>query len=109
MAERRYTPSHAFSADCRPNDRLGLQRVVIVQPGVYGTDNGCLLEALAFFAERARRVVMVDDATNDAALQTLHDAGVRVNHESGARGDAASLAATLIHLGKRLRGMPCHL
>src|SRR5919197_1357866 len=44
---RTYTPQDApLSALRRMLSRLGMDRVVLVQPSVYGTDNRCLLDAL---------------------------------------------------------------
>lgn len=57
--------------------RLGLQRNVIVQPSSYGTDNRCLVDALLAFGSSARGVAVVDDSISEAELQSLHDAGVR--------------------------------
>ena len=58
-------------------DGLGLDHVVLVQPSVYGSDNACLLDALARFAGRARGVAVVDPArTTGAELDVLKRAGV---------------------------------
>ena len=56
---------------------LNLQRFVIVQPSYYGTDNSCMLDALAAAGPRARGVAMVDERISDAELETMHDRGVR--------------------------------
>jgi D-galactarolactone isomerase len=57
--------------------RLGLQRVVLVQPTTYGRDNRCLLDALAAFGAAARAVVVVDATVADAELARLTALGVR--------------------------------
>jgi len=57
--------------------RLGLERVVIVQPIAYGRDNTCQLEALAAFGESARGVMVVDDTVEDVELERLTGLGVR--------------------------------
>ncbi|HVZ51685.1 MAG TPA: amidohydrolase family protein, partial [Pseudolabrys sp.] len=45
---RSYTPMDAPLADLSAMlARLGLSRVVLVQPSFYGTDNGCMLDAIA--------------------------------------------------------------
>ncbi len=46
--------------------RLGLTRVVIVQPSAYGTDNRCTLDGLAELGAAARAVVVVDQSVTDA-------------------------------------------
>ncbi|MCZ6887646.1 MAG: amidohydrolase family protein, partial [Gammaproteobacteria bacterium] len=57
---------------------LGLQRMVIVQPSVYGTDNACTGDAIAFLGQhRCRGVAVVDDNVSKAELQALHDGGFR--------------------------------
>jgi 2-pyrone-4,6-dicarboxylate lactonase len=50
-----------------------------VQPSLYGEDNGCLLDALREAgADRARGVVMMDDApAADGKLERWHTLGVR--------------------------------
>lgn len=56
---------------------LQLQRFVIVQPSFYGTDNGCLLDALADAGPAARGVVMIEEHTDAATLARWHALGVR--------------------------------
>src|SRR5882757_9357832 len=56
---------------------LGLDRFVIVQPSFYGTDNACLLDALAVAGNRARGVVMIEPDIADAELDRFHRLGVR--------------------------------
>jgi len=56
---------------------LGLDRFVIVQPSFYGTDNACLLDALARTGDRARGIVMIEDDTPHAELERFHQLGVR--------------------------------
>jgi predicted TIM-barrel fold metal-dependent hydrolase len=91
--ERRYTPGEASVAQLRELQRaLHLERVVVVQPSPYGTDNRCLLDALHTLGMQARGVAVIDDATTDAALEQLHAAGiqgVRLNLETGGLRDPA--------------------
>ena len=69
--------------DAAPDDyreiqrRLGLDRLVIVQPTTYGLDNSCQLEALQSFGDAARGVMVVDSSTSVAELSRLTDLGVR--------------------------------
>ena len=54
---RLYTPEDASPADYRGMlDSLGMERGVLVQPSIYGTDNRALLDALATDHERLRGV-----------------------------------------------------
>ncbi|MGI9537837.1 MAG: amidohydrolase family protein [Desulfocapsaceae bacterium] len=71
------TPPNALVEDYRVvQKRLNLERVVIVQPTTYGTDNRCQLEALKAFGADARGVMVVDPTLEDEELQELTDAGV---------------------------------
>jgi len=56
---------------------LGVNRGVIVQSTVHGTDHTILYDALATAGRDYRGVAIVTDAITDAELQRLHDAGVR--------------------------------
>jgi len=56
---------------------LNLERFVIVQPSYYGTDNTCMLDALAAAGPRARGVAMVSENISDAELEAMHVRGVR--------------------------------
>ena len=59
-------------------DRLGLSRVVVVQPTAYGLDNRCTLEAIARFGlDNARGSAVIDSDVSDAELERLHAGGIR--------------------------------
>lgn len=57
--------------------RLGLERVVIVQPSAYGLDNRCTLAAMSDLGDRARAVVTLDQSVTDETLESMTAAGVR--------------------------------
>jgi len=57
--------------------RLGLQRVVIVQPAAYGGDNACTLEAMSALGPAARGVAVIDPAAPLAEWQRLDALGMR--------------------------------
>jgi 2-pyrone-4,6-dicarboxylate lactonase len=61
----------------RLGDALDIERFAIVQPSYYGTDNSCMLDALARLGVRARGVAMVDESIDDGGLALLHAHGVR--------------------------------
>jgi D-galactarolactone isomerase len=72
------TPPDAWVDEYRQvQNRLGLNRVVIVQPTTYGTDNSCQLEAMSAFGETARGVMVADTSITDEALDRLTRLGVR--------------------------------
>jgi D-galactarolactone isomerase len=58
-------------------ERLGLARVVVVQPSAYGADNRCTMDAVAELGDAARAVVVVDPGVSDAELERLTQAGAR--------------------------------
>jgi predicted TIM-barrel fold metal-dependent hydrolase len=98
--DRTYTPGVALVSELnRIRESLDLSRVVLVQPSVYGTDNRCLLDALATLGpEIARGVAVIDPETvSDVTLKKLYDSGVRgvrVNLESkGERRPGSALTA----------------
>jgi predicted TIM-barrel fold metal-dependent hydrolase len=75
---RSYTPPDAGIDDFeRLQKRLGLSRAVLVQASCHGTDNAALLDGLRRGNGRYAGVAMIDDATTDAELAELHEAGVR--------------------------------
>ena len=76
--ERIYTPPDSTWADYRALLQiLGVERAVLVQPSVYGTDNAAVLAALAATGPGLRAVAVVDDDISAAELERLHGAGVR--------------------------------
>jgi predicted TIM-barrel fold metal-dependent hydrolase len=75
---RSYSPEPASVDELRQLlSALRLQRVVIVQPSVYGTDNSCTLDGMRELGGRARGVAVIDDKTTDAQLDAMGKAGIR--------------------------------
>jgi 2-pyrone-4,6-dicarboxylate lactonase len=56
---------------------LGIERMVLVQPTFYGTDNTLALHVLRRVGPAARAVVRVEEEVSDAELDSMHDLGVR--------------------------------
>ena len=87
---RSYTPGTATAGELRAvHARLGISRVVLVQPSVFGTDNRCLLDGLATVADAQGIAVIDPAAVTDEELRTLGAAGVvgvRVNLGAAAAG-----------------------
>lgn len=77
-AARVYTPP-----DCLPEDydqmltALGIQRAVLVQPSIYGSDNRRLLDALHRDPVRFRGVAVAQTDVTPEELRLWHAAGVR--------------------------------
>jgi len=75
---RIYTPPDCLLPDyLRMLATLGVERAVLVQPSVYGTDNTVMLEAMKAAGNRFRGVAVVADSISDAELKQLDAAGVR--------------------------------
>lgn len=77
-AKAKYQPQDAGpEALFALRDHLGFARNVIVQASCHGTDNGATLNGIARSGGRARGVAVVDPAITDAALDRLHEGGMR--------------------------------
>ncbi|HEY2224975.1 amidohydrolase family protein [Actinomycetospora sp.] len=77
-ADRTFTPPDSPLADLQALHRLlGVERAVIVQSAVHGTDHASLYSALADGAGRYRGVALVRPDTDPAEVARLHEAGVR--------------------------------
>jgi predicted TIM-barrel fold metal-dependent hydrolase len=76
---RTYTPPAALvPAYLELAETVGLERMVVVQASIYGTENAVTLDAIQQFGlHRARGVAVIDDSFDDAALRSLHDQGIR--------------------------------
>lgn len=70
-------PRAPVSAYREVQRRLGLQRVVIVQPAAYGFDNSCTLDAVAQLGGSARGIGLVPPDATDALISGLHQGGMR--------------------------------
>jgi predicted TIM-barrel fold metal-dependent hydrolase len=78
IPNRLYTPPpETFPMYRAMLDTLGVERAVLTQPSVYGTDNRCLLDALAQGGESVRGVAVVDASITDTELRAMDDAGIR--------------------------------
>jgi predicted TIM-barrel fold metal-dependent hydrolase len=84
MATYAYSPARIYTPpDCLLSDYLhmldilGIERAVLVQPSVYGTDNTVMLEAMKKAGNRLRGVAVVEKDITDEELKALDAAGVR--------------------------------
>jgi len=112
-ALRSYTPQAAPLASWRTvAATLGLMRVVVVQPSVYGLDNRCTLDALRSIGAQGRGIVQIDPATLDPDLQDLHAAGVRgvrLNPKSVGLRDLDGLRELIGRTARRIAPFGWHL
>ena len=78
VAERIYTPPDATLDSYRHLLAvLGVERAVLVQPSVYGTDNRAMLAALRAAGPGFRGVAVVEPTITEGEVAALHRAGVR--------------------------------
>ena len=78
FAGRTYTPEPALPEEMAAlHKALHIQRVVIVTPSVYGTDNAATLYGMQARGADARGVAVIDDQTSESALDAMGQAGVR--------------------------------
>jgi len=76
--DRSYTPPDAPLAMFRElHAKIGVERAVIVNASVHGTDNRVALDAIAVSGGRYRAVANIDDTITDAELEVLHRGGFR--------------------------------
>lgn len=106
-ADRRYTPGAAtLDALDAMQAGLGVNRVVVVQNSVYGSDHRCLLDALARLGPgRARGVATVAATTTTAEIVDLDRAGVRgarLNLEVRRDRDTGAAAGALREVAARI-------
>lgn len=78
IEERVYTPPDCLLPDYLAMlGALGMERCVLVQPSVYGSDNRVMLAALRRLGNMARGVAVMDADIDADELNVMHEAGVR--------------------------------
>ena len=92
-AGRAYTPEMALPVEMAAlHKSLHIQRVVIVTPSVYGTDNSATLFGMQSRGRDARGVAVIDGQTPESALDAMGRSGVcgiRLNLASAGINDPA--------------------
>ncbi len=110
---RIYTPPVASLDDLRSlQSALRLDRVVVVAPSVYGTDNSCTIDAVRQLGARARAVVVLDDTVTAMQLDDMAAAGVRgarLNLETTQDTDVEAARRALSALARKLSGRDWHV
>jgi len=78
FAGRTYTPEPALPEEmARLHKALHMQRVVVVTPSIYGTDNTSSLYGMKARGANARGVGVIDNRTTESELDTMGQLGVR--------------------------------
>jgi predicted TIM-barrel fold metal-dependent hydrolase len=114
-----FTPSRVYTPEPAPVEEmqallqvLHVDRVVVVQPSVYGTDNACTLDAVKRLGSRARAIVVIDEKTPDSALDDMHRAGargIRLNLETSGLTDPVVSGQRLQAAADRVRARGWHI
>jgi predicted TIM-barrel fold metal-dependent hydrolase len=113
VPERRYTPEAAGpEAMAALHRSLGIERVVIVTPSVYGTDNASTLDGIKARGATARGIAVVSDQAGEAELKRLHAGGIRgirLNLATAGVGDPVVAAARLRWAAEQVGGLGWHV
>jgi predicted TIM-barrel fold metal-dependent hydrolase len=116
FAEKRvYTPPQASVEQLLDlQGALKLERVVVVQPSVYGSDNSCTVDAVRRLGARGRGVAVIDKTTTRASLEEMNAAGirgVRLNLETNTAGrfDPSSAKDLLDATAEQTKGLGWHI
>jgi len=108
--DRAYTPpSASLEQLVSLHDSLGIERVVVVQPSPYGTDNACTLDAVRRLGRCARAVVVVDEASNLEEMHRIGARGIRVNLYTAGLDDPAAALRALQKAAERAKPMGWHV
>lgn len=110
---RVYTPEMALPEEMAAlHKALHIQRVVIVTPSVYGTDNSATLYGMKARGADARGVAVIDDKTPESNLDAMGQAGVcgiRLNLETGGINDSKVGSERFQAATARVRGRNWHV
>ncbi|HEX2825019.1 MAG TPA: amidohydrolase family protein [Burkholderiales bacterium] len=110
---RVYTPDMAMPDEMSAlHKALRIQRVVIVTPSVYGTDNRPTLVGMQARGRDARGVAVIDDKTSDAELDAMGKQGVcgiRLNLATGGTNDPGVAAKRFQNAAERMKARKWHV
>ena len=110
---RVYTPETALPEEMAAlHKALHIQRVVIVTPSVYGTDNSATLYGMKARGAEARGVAVIDDKTPKGELDGMGRAGVRgirLNLATGGTNDPAVGRQRFQAAAERMKGRRWHV
>jgi predicted TIM-barrel fold metal-dependent hydrolase len=113
FAGRTYTPETALPEEMAAlHRRLHMERVVIVTPSVYGTDNAATLYGMKALGPSARGVAVIDEKTPESELDDLAQAGVRgirLNLATGGVNDPAVARQRFTAAAERVKRRSWHV
>ena len=113
FAGRVYTPEPASPEEMAAlHKALHIQRVVIVTPSVYGTDNSATEFGIKARGNDARGVAVIDDKTTEAQLDRLNGEGfrgIRINLATSGVSDPAVGRAKFSAAVERMKARGWHV
>jgi predicted TIM-barrel fold metal-dependent hydrolase len=113
FAGRVYTPEPASPEEMAAlHKALHIERVVIVTPSVYGTDNSATLFGMKARGANARGVAVIDDKTTEAELDNLNASGfrgIRINLATGGVSDPSVARARFSAAAERMKARGWHV
>jgi D-galactarolactone isomerase len=110
------SPERSFTAEYVPlseyfaaANAAGLERLVVVQPSYYGTDNRSMLDAMAALEPGRRRgVASIDEATSLQELRRLNAIGVRAARFNMVHGSRHSVEK-IAQVARRIAPLGWHI
>lgn len=113
FAGRVYTPEMALPEEMAAlHKALGIKRVVIVTPSVYGPDNSATIYGMQARGGDARGVAVIDDKTSDAELANLARSGfkgIRLNLATTGVSDPAVARQRFLVAAERVKSLNWHI
>jgi predicted TIM-barrel fold metal-dependent hydrolase len=113
IKERTYTPEVATPEQMAAvHKALGIERVVIVTPSIYGTDNSATLYGIRARGKTARGMAVIDDKTSNAELDAMAKGGIvgiRLNLATAGPTDPSVAQRRFEGAVKRMRGRGWHI
>ena len=110
---RVYTPDMAMPDEMTAlHKALNIQRVVIVTPSIYGTDNRPTIFGMQARGRDARGVAVIDEKTTDAELEAMHKEGVRgirLNLATGGTNDPGVGGKRFQYASDRMKARKWHV
>jgi predicted TIM-barrel fold metal-dependent hydrolase len=110
---RAYTPEMALPEEMAALHRaLHIDRVVVVTPSVYGTDNSATLFGMKARGANARGVAVIDEKTRESDLDAMAKAGmrgIRLNLASASQTDHAVALRQFLLAADRIKSWRWHI
>jgi predicted TIM-barrel fold metal-dependent hydrolase len=112
-AGRIYTPETALPGEMSALHRaLHMERVVIVTPSVYGTDNAATLFGMKARGANARGVAVIGPETTEAEMDAMGRAGIRgirINSATGGSSDPVAVGRLFRTEAERMKRRNWHI